>query len=237
MARRMFGRLALGVAAFALASAAAPAVAQSGAISVADEVHAGEVAVPVNKSQVIRSDRPYAKALIGNPEIADILPLTNQSLYVLGKKMGTTSLTLYDRSNMLIAVVDVVVGPDVTSLKRQLSELMPTDDVGARISNDSIVLEGIVSNAPAADRAVQIAETYAPGKVVNLLSIGSAQQVMLEVRFSEVKRSALKQLGVSWFLGSDGGKLNGAIGGGALFLVVQMHTDPSMARRRSDGIF
>jgi pilus assembly protein CpaC len=215
MARRMIGRLALGAAAFALAGAAAPAAAQSGGISVADEVHAGEVAVPVNKSQVIRSDRPYAKALIGNPEIADILPLTNQSLYVLGKKTGTTSLTLYDRSNMLIAVVDVVVGPDVTSLKRQLSELMPTDEVGARISNDSIVLEGIVANAPAADRAMQIAETYAPGKVVNLLSIGSSQQVMLEVRFSEVKRSALKQLGVSWFLGSDGGKLNGVIGGGA----------------------
>lgn len=215
MARRMFGRLVAGVAAFALASAAAPAAAQVGLISVADGAHAGEVAVPVNKSQVIRSDRPYAKALIGNPEIADILPLTNQSLYVLGKKTGTTSLTLYDRSNMLLAVVDVVVGPDVTSLKRQLSELMPTDEVGARISNDSIVLEGIVASAPAADRAVQIAETYAPGKVVNLLSIGSAQQVMLEVRFSEVKRSALKQLGVSWFLGSDGGKLNGVIGGGA----------------------
>ena len=62
---------------------------------------------------------------------------------------------------------------------------------------------------------MQLAETYAPGKVVNLLSIGSSQQVMLEVRFSEVKRSALKQLGVSWFLGSDAGKLSGAIGGGA----------------------
>ncbi|HUE80066.1 MAG TPA: type II and III secretion system protein family protein [Sphingomicrobium sp.] len=192
-----------------------PTAAQVGTVSLADEVHAGEVAVPVNKSQVIRSDRPYAKALIGNPEIADILPLTNQSLYVLGKTTGTTSLTLYDRNNMLIAVVDVVVGPDVTSLKRQLSELMPTDEVGARISNDSIVLEGIVANAPAADRAVQIAETYAPGKVVNLLGIGSAQQVMLEVRFSEVKRSALKQFGAGWFVGSDGGKLQGAIGGGA----------------------
>ena len=86
--------------------------------------------------------------------------------------MGTTSLTLYDRSNMLIAVVDVAVGPDVIGLKRQLSELVPGDGVGARISNDSIVLEGMVSSAPAADRAVQLAETYAPGKVVNLLSIG-----------------------------------------------------------------
>ena len=210
-------RIATAVATAALAAAALPAsaVAQSAGISVAEGLHAGELAVPVNKSQVLRSDRPYAKALIGNPEIADVLPLTNQSLYVLGKKSGTTSLTLYDRGNMLIAVVDVVVGPDVTSVKRQLSELMPSSDVGARISNDSIVLEGIVPNGPAADRAVQIAETYAPGKVVNLLSIGSSQQVMLEVRFSEVKRSTLKQLGAGFFVGSDGGKFGGAIGGNA----------------------
>ena len=210
--RRVALLAAAGLAASALP---VPAAAQLTNISVAEGIHAGELAVPVNKSQVLRADRPYAKALVGNPEIADVLPLTNESLYVLGKKMGTTSLTLYDQGNMLLAVIDVVVGPDVTSLKRQLSELMPKDEVGARISNDSIVLEGIVSSAVAADRAVQIAETYAPGKVVNLLGIGSSQQVMLEVRFSEVKRAALKQLGFGGLLSSDGGKLEGAIGGGA----------------------
>ena len=214
MARKHRMRLTLHALASAAACAiAAPAAAQMGGVSVADGIHAGELAVPVNKSQVLRADRAYSKALVGNPEIADVLPLTNQSLYVLGKKAGTTSLTLYDRSNMLIAVMDVVVGPDVTTLKRQLSELMPGDEVGARMSNDSVVLEGVVSSAPAADRAVQLAETYAPGKVVNMLSIGSAQQVMLEVRFSEVKRSALKQFGVGMFVKGD--NFAGAIGGGA----------------------
>ena len=201
-------------AAFALPSAAAAQIS----VSESDEVRAGELAVPLNKSQVLRSDRPFAKALIGNPEIADILPLTDQSLYVLGKKMGTTSLTLYDRRNMLIAVIDIAVGPDVISLKRQLSELMPDDQVGARIANDSVVLEGIVSNGPAADRAVQLAETYAPGKVINLLSIGSSQQVMLEVRFSEIKRGALKDLGISGFVsGSGNNGFQGAFGNGASF--------------------
>jgi pilus assembly protein CpaC len=151
------------------------AAAQSGSISVAEGVHAGELEVPVNKSQVIKADRAFSRALIGNPEVADVLPLTDRSLYVLGKKTGTTSLTLYDRSNSLIAVMDVSVGPDVTGLKRQLSELMPGNQLGARMSNDSIVLEGIVSNAAAADRAVQLAETYAPGKVVNMLSLGSSR--------------------------------------------------------------
>ena len=214
MARKTFQGLSL-VAIVAIA-AAAPAAAQVSAVSVAENVHAGEVAVPVNKSQVIRSDRPYSKALIGNPDVADVLPLTDSSLYVLGKKTGTTSLTLYDRSNSLIAVVDVVVGPDVISLRRQLSELMPIQGVGARISNDSIVLEGVVPDSVAADRAMQIAESYAPGKVINLLSIGSSQQVMLEVRFSEVKRSALKELGISSFLtGSGNNGFQGAIGSGA----------------------
>jgi len=215
MARDHFRRLALAAAAVTVLSVAAPAAAQS-VVSVAEGVHAGEVAVPVNKSQVIRSDRPYSRALIGNPEIADVLPLTDQSLYVLGKKTGTTSLTLYDRGNSLIAVVDVVVGPDVISLRRQLSDLMPIEGIGARISNDSIVLEGIVPDAVAADRAVQIAESYAPGKVINMLSIGSSQQVMLEVRFSEVKRSALKELGFSGFVsGSGNNGFLGAIGNGA----------------------
>src|SRR5688500_1754472 len=219
MARRNLKRAALLAAAgLAAITFAAPAAAQVGAISLAEDVHGGELAIPVNKSQVLRVDRPYSKALIGSPEIADILPLTDQSLYVLGKKMGTTSLTLYDRRNMLIAVIDIAVGPDVISLKRQLSELMPDDQVGARIANDSVVLEGIVSSGPAADRAVQLAETYAPGKVINLLSIGSSQQVMLEVRFSEIKRGALKDLGISGFVsGSGDNGFQGAFGNGASF--------------------
>jgi pilus assembly protein CpaC len=212
MGAKPYKRALLAAAVMAAAVAWQPAAAQ---VSMAQGVHAGELAVPVNKSQVLRTDRAYSKALIGNPEIADIVPISDTSLYVLGKKPGTTSLTLYDRSNRLIAVLDIVVGPDVMTLKRQLSELMPGDDVSARISNDSVILEGVVSSSVAADRAVQIAETYAPGKVVNLLGIGSAQQVMLEVRFAEVKRSALKQIGLGWFVGSDAGKLQGAIGGNA----------------------
>ena len=208
---------ALGAAIAVSAAIALPATAAAQiTISESEGVRAGELSVPLNKSQVLRSDRPYAKALIGNPEIADILPLSDQSLYVLGKKMGTTSLTLYDRQSRLIAVVDIAVGPDVISLKRQLSELMPDDQVGARIANDSVILEGIVSSGPAADRAVQVAETYAPGKVINLLSVGSAQQVMLEVRFSEIKRGALKDLGLSGFVSGSGDHgFQGAFGGGA----------------------
>jgi pilus assembly protein CpaC len=211
MRTRLFRRAALVAVAAGAIAAAQPAMAQ---VAVASGIDAGELDVPVNKSQILRVDRPYSKALIGNPDIADIVPITPTSVYVLGKKSGTTSLTLYGQ-NRLIAVVDVVVGPDVLTLKRQLSDLLPSSPIAARMSNDSVILEGTVPNSVVADRAMQIAETYAPGKVVNMLSLGSAQQVMLEVRFAEVKRSALSQIGVNWDILSDGGKLAGITGGGA----------------------
>jgi pilus assembly protein CpaC len=192
--------------------AAHPASAQ---VSIASGINAGELDVPINKSQVLRADRPYSKALIGNPDIADIVPISDTSVYVLGKKTGTTSLTLYDKANRLIAVVDIVVGPDVMTLKHQLADLLPGDEIGVRMSNDSVILEGTVPDAVSADRAVQIADTYAPGKVVNLLSLGSAQQVMLEVRFAEVNRSALDQIGLNWGVNETGGNFRGVIGSGS----------------------
>ena len=178
-------------------------------------LHGGQLDVPLNKSQVLTVDRAFTKAVVGNPEIADILPVTNRSVYVLGKKMGTTSLTIYDANNRVISVVDIAVGPDVVSLRRQLSELMPGEQIGARISNDSVVLTGILSSGPAVDQAMQLAQTYAADKVVNMMSVGASQQVMLEVRFSEINRQAAKQLGVSAFLGSDGGTFGSAVGSGA----------------------
>ena len=211
---------ALALAALLLTTATAlPAAAQvqaqaasTAALSVNNAMHGGQLDVPLNKSQILSVDRPFAKALVGNDEIADILPMTNRSLYVLGKKMGTTNLTLYDSRNNLIAVVDVAVGPDVVGLRRQLSELMPAEKIGARIANDAVVLTGTVSSAPAIDRAVQIANTYAGDKIVNMLSLGASQQVMLEVRFSEMTRSAAKQIGVNNSFFSDSGKFSGGTG-------------------------
>ncbi|MGQ7829468.1 type II and III secretion system protein family protein [Altererythrobacter sp. Z27] len=207
----------LGAAALvALTSGAAPTLvqplmAQDGDMS----IHAGSVEVPVNKSQVITADRAIARAMIGNDEIADIFPISDRSVYVLGKKLGTTSLTLYDRANNVLAIMDVAVGPDVIGLREQLADLMPNEPIDARISNESIVLSGTVSSAGAADRATQLAKAYAGDKVVNLMALGGSQQVMLEVRFAEVSRSVGKDLGVRSFFSSRGGRLNGVTGPGA----------------------
>ena len=202
--------------ALACTTATTPLFGQS--VYTADQysgAHGGQLDVPLNKSQILNVDRNFSRAMIGNDEIADILPMTNRSLYVLGKQMGTTSLTLYDSSNRMISVVDVAVGPDVVSLRRQLEQLIPGEKVGANISNDSIVLTGVVSNAPAVDRAVQLARTYAGDNVVNMMSVGGTQQVMLEVRFSEMNRQVGKQMGLNAAFMSRNGRFQGGFGSNA----------------------
>lgn len=177
---------------------AGPAAAQSRIVTISDESkHAGEFIVPINKSQILQLDVPFADALVGNAEIADVLPLTDRSVYVLGKSLGSTSLTIYGRNHSLIAVVDLIVSHDMDSLKARLYELMPDENIEVRAINTGVVLSGTVSNAVRARRAVTIAEQFAggDGQVTNMLSVKGSQQVMLSVRFSEVNRSVTKNLG------------------------------------------
>src|SRR5688572_18358969 len=195
--------------------AATLGLAVLGATPAQAQVHAGDLEVPVNKSQVVTADRPIDRAMIGNAEIADVVPISDRSVYVLGKGMGTTSLTLYDRANRVIAVMDVLVGPDVDGFRGQMANLIPGEDISASISNGSLILSGMVTDAGAADRAARIAAAYAGDKVVNLITIGGSQQVMLEVRFAEVNRQIGNELGVSGFGLSNSGDFRGAVGNGA----------------------
>lgn len=159
--------------------------------------HAGEFIVPVNKSQVLRLDVPFADLLVGNAEVADVLALTDRSIYVLGKQPGSTSLTVYGRNRSLIAVMDLVVTVDVEGLKARLFELLPDEEIEVRAVNESVIMSGTVSSSVRLQRAVEVAERFAPEKVTNLLSVTGSQQVMLAVRFAEVQRRVVKELGLN----------------------------------------
>lgn len=185
-----------------------PALAQQAE----ESLHAGALEVPVNKSRVVSADRAIGRALIGNADIADVLPISERSVYLLGKSFGTTSLTLYDRNNRVIAVMDVAVGPDVEALREQIGTLVPGQKVDAHLSNGSIVLTGLVNDAGAADRVAQLAKSFAGDKVINLVSMGSSQQVMLEVRFAEVDRQMGEKVGVSGLGLSRGGSFGFSTG-------------------------
>jgi pilus assembly protein CpaC len=170
---------------------AGPASAQPQVIVVSgQDKHAGEFIIPLNKSQVLRLDVSLKDLLVGNAEIADVLALTDRSVYVLGKSVGSTSLTLYGANKQLIAVLDLVVSYDVDGLKAKLFEVMPEEDIAVRVAGGSLMLSGVVSGASRLSQAMEIASRYAggAGNITNLMSVQGSQQVMLQVRFAEVNR-------------------------------------------------
>jgi pilus assembly protein CpaC len=157
---------------------------------------ATRIVVPADKSRIVHFDQPFSRVHVGSGEIAEVVPLSTSTIYILGKKRGSTNLTITSANNNVVAVIDVIVSYDVDGLRQHLAELLPTESIEIQPAGDALVLTGRVSSSDHLRTIVAIAERYAPGAVTNLLSLSGSQQVLLEVKFAEVQRSALVQLGL-----------------------------------------
>jgi pilus assembly protein CpaC len=161
--------------------------------------HGGELVVAKNKSEVIHIDVPYTDLLVGNSKIADVIALTDRSVYVLGKELGATSLMIYGSKKRLISILNIVVSRDVEGLKTRLHDVFPDEKIEVRNAAASLLLSGTVSSSSKLSRILAIAKQYAPepAEVVNGLTVKGSQQVMLAVRFAEVARTVVKELGLN----------------------------------------
>jgi len=164
----------------------------------------------MNRAVVVESDTPFAELSIANPQIADISSLSDRTIYVLGKSPGMTTLTLLDPNGQLITNVDVRVAPDISEFKERLRQILPGEKIEVRTANDGIVLSGTVSSTARLQRALDLAERYAPERVSNLMTVGGVQQVMLKVRFAEMQRTVSKSLSTS--LALNGNMFGGGLG-------------------------
>jgi len=161
-------------------------------------VNGYELDVGQGKSQVLETPGLYTDLMIGDPKIADVVPLTTHSVYVVGKSVGSTSLSIYGPGKRLMAAVDVVVDPDIPGLQTRLRDILPDEhDISMRASGQSLVLSGTVGSPAALQQVAQLAESFAPGKVINMLGVEGTQQVQLEVRFVEMERTTAKALSIS----------------------------------------
>ena len=177
----------------------ATGVSQSGAqtLTIMQGEVSSSLAVPMNRAVVVEAENPFAELSIANPGIADISTLSDRTIYVLGKAPGRTTLTLLGPDGRLITNVEVQVTPDVAEFKERLRQILPGEGIEVRTANDGIVLSGVVSSIEKLDRALDLAQRYAPERVSNLMVVGGTQQVMLKVRFAEVQRSVMKSLSSS----------------------------------------
>jgi pilus assembly protein CpaC len=174
-------------------------------LQVVREGTARDLRITMNQAVVVESDIPFAELSIANPAIADLSTLSDRTIYVLGKSPGRTTLTLLDATGRLITNVNVQVSADISEFKERLRQILPNEKIEVRTANDGIVLSGTVSSTTRMDRALELAQRYAPERVSNLMSVSGKQQVMLKVRFAEMQRTVSKQLSTSVGVSAPGG--------------------------------
>src|SRR5215813_4781643 len=177
------------------------AVATPGVIFADDSTPS--VRLTVGRSAIVDLGAPIARVSLTSADIADAMVTSSNQLLVNGKLPGTISMFVWERNGAL-RQFEVVVQRDLNLLNEQIKRLFPGESIDAQSNGKSIVLSGMVSNKDLADKARTVAAGYVdkPDDVVNMLKVQettTANQVLLRVRFAEVSRSAVTELGASFF--------------------------------------
>src|SRR5579863_6903432 len=190
-----------------LQEAAAPAAAQpqdqiapsSQTTLPAQSQGAAPLRVMVDKSLLINTTEQIKRISVTDPSVAFATPITPTQILVHGRAPGEVSLLIWDeleRSRSFDLRVDV----DVSACAEEEHRVFPDEQITVTPSRAAIVLSGHVTTEDVAKRAGELAAAYSKN-VVNVLTFGpvGAQEVLLEVKFAEVDRSALTQLGSNFF--------------------------------------
>lgn len=157
-----------------------------------------DVKVTLHKTETVRVATSFSEALVGNANVADVVPLTDRSIYIVGKKIGVTRLSMLDRDKQLLGIIDVEVTYDLDGLRDRISGATGAKGIKVSSVNGKILLTGTAVDAPAMQGVLSLAEQIAPPKdITNAMKVAAPQQVQLEVRFIEADRSASRALGIN----------------------------------------
>ena len=182
-----------------------PAVAQGQDSSEPQTLH-----LLVGRSLVITSPSRIKRVSLADPEIAEAIVVSPTQVLVNGRKPGGVSLLVWDEADQSQAF-EVSVDIDVLSLSQKIHEVFPAEDVHIDTSKESVILTGKISSAAVADKILEVVKGATP-KVTSMMEvpITANAQILLQVRFAEVDRSAVDQFGIN-FLSLPGAKNVGSV--------------------------
>jgi pilus assembly protein CpaC len=171
------------------------------------------VHLKVGRSKVLRTPFALTRISVADPDIADLILISDREIYVNAMAPGVTTISMWGKSRF--TSTSVTVEADLTLLKEKLHQILPKEKIGVEAAGDSIVMSGEVSGPVAQSTALSLARAYAGGekgegkgketKVVNLMHVGGVQQVMLEVRIAEINRNVAQQIGINFTAVSPSG--------------------------------
>jgi pilus assembly protein CpaC len=180
------------------------------AIKIEREVGAVKnLALETGQNRLLILSEPIGRVSVADPRVADLKVITPVQLLLTSRGVGTTDLTLWNKRDEPL-VLALQVTRNLERLKAQLADLFPDEKISVSAAGDLIVLSGEVSDVRVPERAAEVAQLHSE-KVANLIKVVGNQQVQLEVKFAEVSRSGLRELGINFFHQDAGGRFLGGL--------------------------
>lgn len=156
------------------------------------------VTLAPGRTLTVTTNRAFSDIVVGNADVADVVPLSERSMYIQSRSTGVTNISMYGSDGQLLGVIDVRVQFDFSELSTAIRQAVPAAQVTVSNVNNRIRLSGTVKDGRSLARVLELAEQYSSEPVLNQLRVSDAQQVMLEVRIIEASRNTGRDLGVNW---------------------------------------
>src|SRR5262249_48676218 len=155
------------------------------------------ITIPVGKSDNVHSESAFSDVVVADPETADVVPLTDHSVSILGKKIGATRVSLYGEGKRLVGLLDPKGARATGGRNGEVAGQWRRGKIRVRSLNGGLMRSGSAPDGITVDKAMIFAKQFGPD-VVNSIQVCEPQQVLLAVRFIEVSRTASRELGISW---------------------------------------
>jgi pilus assembly protein CpaC len=192
----------------------------------------GTITVDIDEGQLLRLPRPAAHVFVANPAIADLQVPQPQTVLLLGKKAGRTTVIALDPAGGEIVRYAIAVTPGLGAIQEHLARDYPDLAIQVEGTPTSLIVQGRVDTPEQARGVVELVKAYAPdpAKVVSRLNLTAEVQVQLRVYIAEVARSAVEQFGVDWqAVFRNGSTAYGVMTGGASLSGIPVSTSVNTA--------
>jgi pilus assembly protein CpaC len=156
------------------------------------------VFLPMSQSVTLQVNANLGDIVVGDEKIADAQPMTDRTLYVIGKSAGTTTVNLFSPEKRSLGVIQIEVGVDVSDMAQAIRQVAPRARIEIGSINGKVRLGGHVKDGATLASIMEVVQQYGPDAIINSVTVDDSQQVNLEVRVLEAKRNAGRDLGVSF---------------------------------------
>lgn len=201
---------------------------------------ANDIVISIGRGQLVSVGGTMTDVFVADEKIADVQVKSNRQLYVFGKAGGETTVYASDASGNVIWSANVRVGSNIDSVDQMLNVAMPDAQVTvSTIGSNTFLLTGTVAAPEDAAEAQRLVQAFVgkEANVITRLKTATPLQVNLHVKFAEVSRSLVRDIGFNLTSVDDSSGFKFGLGqGGASFKqVVPSYIDPLTGVRIPTG--